>query len=471
MVSSFIAKFTAAVEEGKPPENDLDRAWQTLSGKLSSYTNYWNYYDGDQPLMYTSKRMSDVFKKLSMAKFVENWCSVVIDAASDRIQLKSLDIEAVDAQKILTTEWESLNLSLEASDIHEAALVIGESFLIVWEEDSGDGDELQVFYNDPRLCHMFYNPGNPRKKDYAAKWWVDSDSLTRMTLYYPDRLEYYRTKKKGGQISKWNAFEPYNPTEQEGGEVSENPYGEIPVFHFRVERRIIKSDLVNAIPIQNGINKLRTDMMVAAEFGAFKQRWVISNADTSNLKNAPNIIWEIPSGDGEGQKASTGQFDATDLDNYINAIDSMAATLAIITRTPKHYLFQQSGAMSGEALIAMEAPLNKRCEEHIGHFKPTWKDVARFILKIRNKEALNEDITVTFNNPSTIQPLTQSEIRTNGRTAGIPLVTLLREEGRDEAWIEQMEADKKAADDASPMLDLLSQVRDNPLSREEKTDG
>ena len=46
------------------------------------------------------------------------------------------------------------------------------------------------------------------------------------------------------------------------------------------------------IPLQNAINKLVTDLMVAAEYGAFMQRWIISNADTSSLKNAPNEIWE-----------------------------------------------------------------------------------------------------------------------------------------------------------------------------------
>ncbi|GAF73244.1 unnamed protein product [marine sediment metagenome] len=239
----------------------------------------------------------------------------------------------------------------------------------------------------------------------------------------------------------------------------DNPHEEVPFFHFRLERRRIKSDLTNAIPLQNGINKLVTDMMVAAEYGAFKQRWIISNAGTSTMKNAPNEIWEIPAGDGVGQQSSVGQFDATDLENYTKAKDSLASAVAIISRTPKHYLFGQGGDPSGEALIAMESPLVKRCEQHIAQFIPVWKDAARFMLKIQGIDFEARDIVVNYADPETVQPKTEAEIRESGKRAGIPLNTLLREEGKDDAWIEQMEADKKAAGEDSPMLVLLEEMR------------
>ena len=271
----------------------------------------------------------------------------------------------------------------------------------------------------------------------------------RMTLYYPDRLEYYRSTGKAANVASSRAFVSYNPGEIEGGEVATNPYGEIPVFHFRTERRKVKGDVVNVIPPQNGINKLVTDMMVAGEFGAFKQRWIISNADTSNLENAPGMIWDVPAGDGTGQQASVGQFDATDLTNYIKAIDHLASAVAIISRTPKHFIMQQGGDPSGESLIALEAPLNKRCQDHIDKFIPVWKEVIQFMLKVLGSDVEKKDISVVFNKPETVQPKTEAEIRTAGKGAGIPLVTLLRDEGKDKAWIDQMEKDKAAETEAN----------------------
>ena len=455
--------------EGLDPQRpDLDRAYKALQLKLDGYNNLWDYYDGDQPLMYTASRLNDIFAELDSPTFVENWCAVVIDAANDRINIASVGSKDATDDKLIKETWEELELDLEASDVHEAALVIGESFVIAWPPEEG---EIDVFYNDPRLVHLFYDPANPRKKWYAAKWWVAGDEYIRMTLYYPDRLEYYRSTGKAANVASSKAFVSYNPGEIEGGEVAANPYEEIPVFHFRPERRKVKGDLVNVIPPQNGINKLVTDLMVAAEYGAFKQRYIIANADTSNLENSPGMIWEIPAGDGMGQQTSVGEFDATELSNYIDAIDHLAASVAVISRTPKHFIMQGSNDLSGEALIAMEAPLNKRCQDHIDKFVPVWKELIQFMLKVLGSKVDKKDISVIFDKAETVQPKTEAEIRTSGKAAGIPLVTLLRDEGKDPAWIEQMEEDKAAeteANSASLANALMANIRNanNPEEME-----
>jgi hypothetical protein len=459
--SSVMAKLMSSNLGDKAPENDLDRAYQHLAAKLPGYNDLWGYYDGDQPLMYTAERLQDLFKDLNLATFVENWCAVVIDSAADRMEVKEISVVDKTQAELLRTWWDEKSLALEMKDTHEAALVIGESYIIVWEDPDKE-DEPELFYNDPRLCHLFYEPGNQRKKWYGVKWYVDAENHVVITLYYSDRLEYYRSDKEQNQVSSFKNFQPYDPDTKtqgdekdlgEGGNVREHDYEEVPMFHYRTERRVIKGDLANVVPLQNGVNKLVTDMMVAAEYGAFKQRWIISNADTSELKNAPNEIWDVPAGDGTGQQTTVGEFDPTDLNNYIQAIDHLASSAAIISRTPKHYLFQQGGDPSGEALIAMEAPLNKRVEDHISQFEPVWKDVARFMLKISGVAVETKDISVTFSPPETIQPLTEAEVRKTSVETGIPLVTMLRDEGKDEAWLEQMAKDK-AEEDAAKTASL-----------------
>jgi hypothetical protein len=433
---------------------DLQRAYKALSGKRKAYTDLWAYYDGKQPTVYTSKRLKEIFKDLD-ATFNENWCSVVIDCATDRINLQGFSV-AGESGKKLTELFQELQLGLEADDVHEAALVTGEAFLIVWKEE--DDPLPQAYYNDPRLCHLFYDPENPRKKSFAAKWWVDEQLKTRLTLYYPDRLEYYISRGKTDATASANAFMPVPEDDK-----ADNPFGEIPVFHFRPERRTIKGDLANVVPLQNGINKMLADMMVAAEYGAFKQRYVISNADTTNLKNAPNEVWNIPAGDGVGQASQVGQFDATALENYLKAIDSLAAAAAIISRTPKHYLFSQVGTPSGEALIAMEAPLNKRVQNHIDRFTITWREVAAFLLKLSGAADVPLiSIQPQFTKPETVQPKTEADIRKTNVDSGVPLVTALRWEGKTQEEIDQMTRDKaeerKASQDSLAKA-LLEQQR------------
>lgn len=416
---------------------DLQLAFKTLRAKQEPYNALFNYYDGEQPLVYTAKRLQEIFKDLD-AYFAENWCSVVVDSARDRINLREIQVNG-NAKNQWKEIWEASEISLESDDVHEATLVAGEGYFIAWKDEQ---DVMQGYHNDPRLVHLFYEKSEPRKKRFAAKWWVDEGERLSMTLYYADHLEYYRSRNKAKNVQEFTSVEPIakNP-------IADNPFGEVPVFHYRLGQRKVKSDLKNVVPIQNGINKLLTDMMVTAEFGAFPQRYVISNAEVmGKLKNSPNEVWDLPAGDGIGQQTQAGQFMAADLENYLKGIDNMATAISSITRTPKHYFFSVGSNLSGEAFIAMEAPLNKKAQDRIDRFVPVWKQVALFMLRASGAEVRPDDVVVNFDKPETVQPFTQAQTRMTNVNAGMPLITVLREEGKSDAFIKQMQKDKAEED-------------------------
>lgn len=433
-------------------QTDLELAFNTLSAKQDKYNRLFSYYDGDQPLVYSTKRLQEAFNKLD-ARFIENWMAVVIDAVQDRLELLRFhygDSKTDDEQQKTKNDqiaarlnelFTITELEIDSFDVHLASLVTGEGYVICWPNEDGEPD---AYYNDPRMAHLFYEADNPKRKRFGCKWWVDDDSKLRLTLYYPDRLEYYISSAKYDQVKNTKGFNSV-----EGMPQADNPYGEVPIFHFRRERRKICSEIEKVTDLQDAINKLLADMMVAAEFGAFPQRWVISQADVGTLKNAANEIWGLPAGDGESQGTQVGQFNAAELANYYNTIDKLATAIGIITRTPKHFFFSQSGDPSGEALIAMEAPLNDKAGAYIKRFKPVWRDVGAFLLKLDGQEVDPAQLTSIFDEPNTIQPYTQSLIRKTNVEAGIPLKTVLRQEGWAEADIQQMDNDKAAEAEAS----------------------
>ncbi len=406
--------------------SDLTRAFDALANKQARQAALWGYYDGNQPLAYATKRLRDIFKGLD-THFAENWCAVVVDSLKDRVNLTGLALDAL---------WDNSELNLGSDDVHEAALIVGEAYLIIWPDAEG---VPQAHFNDPRLCHVQYDAENPRIAAWAAKWWEDEDGKRRMTLYYPDHLEYYVSQKKAGEVQSAKGMGPAEDPE------AVNPYGQIPVFHFRPQRRVVKGELVNVLPLQDAINKLLSDMMVQAEFGAAPQRYIISNMDENGppLKNAPNEIWNLPAGDGEGQSTSVGQFSATDLDNYLGAIDNLAGAIGTITRTPRHYLFGDAGAVpSGEALIALEAPLNKKAQDRIDAFVPTWQRAAAFALKVLGQTVAPSEIAPLFDKPESIQPRTAAEITQIRVGSGLPLTSALRMEGLSEAELAQVEMER-----------------------------
>lgn len=428
---------------------DLERAYTTLHNKSKVYGQLFDYYDGEQPMMYTNTRLREVFKDLD-SYFAENWCSVVIDSTKDRVNLRNIQVlKDAKAAKAWSEMWQRSQLFLESDDVHEDAMVASEGYVIAWVDDDG---KVDAYANDPRMCHLFYDAEFPKVKRYGAKWWVDDRGYLRMTLYYADRLEYYRSQSLYSKESK--TAESYKNLVKIQDD-AKNPFGEVPVFHFRQSRRKSKSDLKNVIPLQNGVNKLLNDMLVAAEYGAFKQRFIISNAEVQGkLKNSPSEIWDLPAGDGIGQQTQVGQFENTELSNYIGAIDNLATAISSITRTPKHYFFSVGSNLSGESLIAMEAPLNKKAQDRIDRYRPVWEELAVFMLKMGGYEIDKSQVRAIFDRPETVQPRTQAETREINKRAGMPLVSILREEGKSEAEIQQVLDD--AADESKRITDLAN---------------
>jgi len=443
---------------------DLELAVATLLAKTQYYNTFFAYYEGRQPLVYSNDRLKEVFKGRN-ARFTENWCAVVVDSVHERIQLRRITVADDDAAtKQLDMLLSSSDLLLEADDCHLAALVAGESYMIVWtDEESG---EVEAYYNDPRTVHLFYESNSPRKKRFACKWWIDDEGYRNLTLYYPDRFEYYKSKRPvqsytRGMASSYNEVTSGKSFDEPTSEV--NPHATVPVFHFRRDRRRIGSELQNVIEPQDAVNKLVADMMVTAEFGAFKQRWVISNADTSKLKNSPNGIWDIPAGDGEDQATSVGEFDITPLDNYIKAIDKFTVDIAIISRTPKHYFYGQGGDPSGEALIAMEAPLNHKAQKYIDRFTATWSELAAFMLRLAGAGEIDDNAIVPiFDKPETVQPYTQSLIRKESVAAGIPLMWQMEQEGYSEQELADLEDAR--TEQADQQTERMAQVMEQRAS-------
>ncbi|HOR00986.1 MAG TPA: phage portal protein [Anaerolineae bacterium] len=426
--------------------SDLERAYEALAAKRSAYDELWAYYDGDQPLVYSAVRLREIFRNVD-AKFRQNWCGVVVDSILERLNLTGFTLlseaKADEANgpdvptpgnAALADLWARQGLALDAADIHTATAVIGEAFLIIWPNEAG---EPEAYHNPPQQCAAFYDADNPRRMSFAAKWWVGTDGRLHLTLYYADRLEYYVSGGKAENTTSAQGLAPDDP------DSAPNPYGEIPVFHFRRERRLIKGELEpSVIDTQNAVNKLFSDLMVAAEFGAFKQRWVISQSDVSGqLRNAPNEIWSVPAGDGAGQATQIGEFSEQNLASYLNAMDSLASALAKIKRLPKHFFYSQGGDPSGEALIAMEAPLNKKCKTYIERLSSTWQRAVAFMLKLQGMAVSPQDIQVNYDDPRTTQPESEARTRQANAAAGMPLRTQLRQAGWTPQELAQMDAD------------------------------
>jgi len=428
--------------------DDFNNAFNMFVKKRPALDTLYKYVNGPQPLKYSTERLKEIFEKIRV-HFEVNWCNVIVQTSLDRLSLNGFDVSekkqsnvgrilngllkligvdaktADDANTKLDTIFDKLHIDLEADKAHKGALTFEYAYIMVWKNSKG---ETEVYYNDPRICHVFYSSSNPNEKRYAAKWFRRDDKAHEIILYYPDRLEHYISRSKKDDITSPNDFELQTPVEQ-------NTYGVIPVFELKTE-----GEVINVLTEQDAINMVFADFISSVEFDSFKQKYVISQADPGNLKNGVNQVWWIPSGDGQGQQASVGEFSSGDMTKFMDSLDRIATYMFSQTRTPKHYaLMDTSSNISGEALITMEAPLVKKVYKHQRRLNPTWQDIGQFILQLEGVKVDASVITPVWERVETVQPFTEAQTNQILINTGIPLETILRREG----WTEQELADLK----------------------------
>jgi Phage portal protein, SPP1 Gp6-like. len=128
-------------------------------------------------------------------------------------------------------------------------------------------------------------------------------------------------------------------------------------------------------------------MLVAMEFSAFRQRWVAgievdNDPDTGEakqpFKSGVDQLW-VSSDPG----TTFGDFNTSNLDQFLKVKDSFRVDMASVTGTPLHYFLQTSrGFASGEALKQNETRFLAKVGDRQVSFGQTWAELMSFALRL-----------------------------------------------------------------------------------------
>lgn len=248
---------------------DIKKALERLATNQTKYEKSERYYDGDHDLSFATDKFKNAFGEL-FREFALNLCPAIVDAPKDKLKITGFKVEsgdaniAVEAWKI----WQQNRMGLRSGIIHKEALKNGDAYVIVWADRDGN---VTIYPQKAQKCAVFYDEETPGKILWAAKAWSAPDKKPDSILYYPKRTEKYVSKDK--IESGLPAAESLQPFTGDGDAVITNDYGIVPVFHFANNADIGAtgvSELKDAIPVQNGLNKTELDKMVAMEFAAYR---------------------------------------------------------------------------------------------------------------------------------------------------------------------------------------------------------
>lgn len=323
-----------------------------------------DYREGRHRLRYATAKFRQAFGGM-FSEFADNWCELIVEAPVERLRVQGFRM-GVDlaADKDAWGIWQSNNMDSTSSMVHREAVTCGQAFWLV--EPPRNGSPFpRITAEHPSQVVVATSPGDHRTRQAALKKWVDVDGHAYATVYLPDVIYKWRSERPVRDASRvtWQ-----RRGDDPGGR---NPLGVVPVIPVVNAPNMLgggRSDLRNAIPLQDAINKTMLDMLIASEFAAFPQRVAIGVEAPKNPDGTPVINADVKMSMSKlltfsDPAAKIAQYSAADLSNYVNALAPLVQHLAGQTRTPPHYLLGQMVNVSGDALKAAESGLVARTSE------------------------------------------------------------------------------------------------------------
>jgi len=347
---------------------------------------YDDYYEGRHPLTFATPKFRDAFG-YAFREFADNWCDLVVDATEERLNVEGFRLGSQpEGDKKAWAIWQANQLDAESQLAHTEALITGRCFALVW---AGDDGSPAITIESPTEMVLATAAGNRRVRLAAMKRWLDDSGYIFGTLYLPDALYKFQSKSK----LKGNRLSTVTPTrwvEREGVDFEiTNPLGVVSVVPLVNRPRLMGagvSEIAKVIPIQNAINKLVMDMVVASEFGAAPQRWAtglevpkdpVTGQPVEMFKTMLDRIWSV-----SNENTKFGEFGATDLSNFVKGIELLVQHIASQTRTPPHYFYLSGQFPSGESIKSAETGLVAKTRRKMRHFGEAWEEVIRLALAV-----------------------------------------------------------------------------------------
>jgi len=442
--------------------SDLTKAVKALKDNSWCYQKPEDYYDGKHKLSFATEKFKNAFGELFRA-FALNVCPAVVDAVADKLVVENFGVDEGDAKSAedAWSIWQANRMGQRSGQVHKEVLRAGDAYVIVWPDVTSG--KATIYPNRAATCTVFYDEETPGKILWAAKYWTHLDGRVRLNLYYANQIEKYiakkaalddlYTQKKEQTIENRNRYsvlpeaKEFLPYTEDGPETIKNPYGVVPVFHFANNADVGSfgmSELKHVVPVQDALNKSVLDMLVAMEFASYRQRWASGieiEIDETTGKPIPPFtagverLWVT-----ESPEAKFGDFEATDLEQFLKVKDGMRIDIATVSGTPLHYFLLTGAAFpqSGISIEKLESRFLNKVRDRMEAFGNVWEDVMRFALRIENK-GKDAQLHTNWANPA---PLSQGEQLDNllkKEQMGVSEEQLWKEAGYGEKDIKTMQ--------------------------------
>lgn len=383
----------------------LHRLIQKLATLRPQYQELDDYYTGEAACRALSnKAQKDAYRRL-MHYSRTNFAELIVEAVRERLKVNAFRTGATGDENGDAEAWgiwQANQLDADASLIDRWSLTMRDAYCIVGPVDS-EIDAPLISIEDPRAVVVEYDPARRRKATAALKMVRDeSRDLDIAYLYLlvaGDAWVLRAARKIRSTDSELVTLDGLEWVDEK-----RLPFPVIPVvgFHNRMSDRSW-GEFEPHLPLLDRINYGVLSRLEIATMLAFRQRAAKGGPDTDpvsgeqinygDIFNAdPSAIWKLPDG------MDIWESGATDLGPLQNSIKDDIRDLAAVTRTPAHYLMQDSANQSAEGASLSREGLVYKVEDRQQQFGESWEQVMSlaFLYQGDTQRANRRDMEVVW---------------------------------------------------------------------------
>lgn len=432
------------------------------------------YYRGEHPLPFVPRKLKAEFKTM-LARSRSNFMRIVVDAPAERLRLQGFRQRGEEkADDDLWSWWIDNHMEIDSNIAICDALKMARAYVSVWRYDGDDDARVQV--EDPRGTYVEYDQLNRHKRVAALRIWNDDwTDKVRADVWLDDACYQYIGEKNSFRASQlwppsWQPGYPIDDTEvrfvesvsredtapdlaqwcrqwNELDEPLKNPWGEIPIVAL-VNREsttghLGESEIDDVYLSQDRINEMLFNRALAAWTSAYRQKWATGleipvdeeGNPVEQFQAAVDRFWSA-----EDPGAKFGSFDATELKQFIDAIEQDVKHIAVQTRTPRHYLVESGQTPSGDSIKSAESGLVAKVHDKEPYFGRSFAEVVR-LRRVMQGDADPEPVEAIWADAEfrTLAELTDATIKQF--TAGlIPRRVAQEQLGKSPTEIDRMDA-------------------------------
>jgi SPP1 Gp6-like portal protein len=332
---------------------------------------------GDTTLLSASMRQNR--KTTVGSPFNLNRMDNTIQTLVDRLELKRMEDTGGAANDWALEVSQCNRLDALQIEVHESVIRDADAYVLVdWDNDKQEVRlTLEPAFDGVSGMLVLYQRRSRGEITCAVKVWHITSTTgeiadtMRVNVYYPDRIEKF--------ISQGQGLIPYTTDDDEttitGGVAKWLP-GKLTVHHFKNKAQSYdnygRSEIDDAIPVQDAINRLMYSMVASAELGGIPVR--VAKGFTPPPGLTPGAFIVI-GGDGM-QKDDVGDVDTLEqavVTPFLDGMRFLIEQMDEITRTPNPKLAGDSA--SGESLKQREIGLLGKVKRAQISFGNVWEDV------------------------------------------------------------------------------------------------